>query len=288
MKSIRVRTPAKINLFLRVLKRREDGYHELETLFQAIDLWDELIISKAVSGSHLKVCGHPDLETSDNLVLRAIGWLEKRTEARYAVQIQLKKGIPVAAGLGGGSSDAAATLLGTRHLFGLSLTDEDLLDGARELGADVSFFLSGGSAVGEGIGELLTPVQLSLDYGLVLINPGFAVSTSAVYSEFSRTLTRDERHSTLWKLLREGCSVDRLLHNDLQPATEILYPEVARVRAFMHEIVCEAALMSGSGPTVFGLVDLEAQRIEEVRRQLPAHWAMTLTRPVEWGVMIDG
>ena len=271
MKSIRVRTPAKINLFLRVLRRREDGYHELETLFQAIDLWDELIISEAVSSAHLEVPDHPDLEAPDNLVWRAIRWLEKRTEAHYAVQIQLAKGIPVAAGLGGGSSDAAATLIAVRQLFGIPLTDEDLLDGACALGADVSFFLSGGSAVGEGIGERLTPVQLSLDYGLVLLNPGFPVSTAAVYREFSRTLTGDKRHSRLWKLLREGCPVDRLLHNDLQPIAEKLYPEVARVRAFMREVVCDAVLMSGSGPTVFGLGDLEARRIEEVRGQLPAH-----------------
>jgi 4-diphosphocytidyl-2-C-methyl-D-erythritol kinase len=287
MKSIRVRTPAKINLFLRALKRREDGYHELETVFQAIDLWDELIISKAVSGAHLEVPGHADLQTDHNLVLRAIRWLEKRTGTHYAVHIQLTKGIPVAAGLGGGSSDAAATLLGTRQLLGMALTDADLLDGARELGADVSFFLSGGSAVGEGIGERLTPIQLPVDYGLVLLNPGFPVSTAAVYREFSQTLTGGERHSTLWKLLREGCPVDRLLYNDLQPVAEMLYPEVAQVRAFMREVVSDAALMSGSGPTVFGLVDREAPEIEEVRRRFPAHWTMTYTRPVSLGAMID-
>ncbi|MBM4327215.1 MAG: 4-(cytidine 5'-diphospho)-2-C-methyl-D-erythritol kinase [Deltaproteobacteria bacterium] len=287
MKSIRVRAPAKINLFLRVLKRREDGYHELETLFQAIDLWDELVVRKGVSRSRLEVPGRPDLERADNLVLKALLWLEKRTEARRPVDIRLMKRIPVAAGLGGGSSDAAATLLAVCRLFDLPLTEQDLLDGARELGADVSFFLKGGTAVGEGIGDRLTPAQLSLDYELVLLNPGFAVSTAAVYREFSRTLTEGERRSTLWKLLRKGCSVSCLLHNDLQSVAEKLYPEIAQAQAFAREAASDAVLMSGSGPTVFGLVDREAQQIRAVRRRLPAQWTMTLTKPVNLGVVID-
>ncbi|MEJ2717546.1 MAG: 4-(cytidine 5'-diphospho)-2-C-methyl-D-erythritol kinase, partial [Deltaproteobacteria bacterium] len=173
MKSLRVRTPAKINLYLRILGSRPDGYHDLETLFQAIDLHDQLIISETAGGSRLEVPGHPALENNDNLIMRALRWIERRSGRRVSVNVQLQKRIPVSAGLGGGSSDAAATILGIQALYDLELGTDDLIRDAGELGADVPFFLVGGSAIGEGIGEQLTRVSIPLDYGLVLVHPGF-------------------------------------------------------------------------------------------------------------------
>ena len=145
MKKLRVRASAKINLFLRVLGRRGDGYHDLESLFQTIDLCDELIISESSGSTVLEVPGNPSLETEDNLVMRAVRWLEGRTGEPLSVRIRLKKRIPEAAGLGGGSSDAAGTLLGIRALLDLDLSNDDLLKGFRLcsglLGLGLGFFL---------------------------------------------------------------------------------------------------------------------------------------------------
>ena len=150
MKSLRVQTPAKINLFLRVLGKRQDGYHELETLFQAIDLYDELFIEECSEESTLEVPGFADLESEDNLVLRALRWLEKYSGRNLCVRMKLIKRIPVAGGLGGGSSDAAAALKGLSHLFDLKLSDSELARAALTLGADVPFFLTGGDSGGRG------------------------------------------------------------------------------------------------------------------------------------------
>ncbi|MFC1835844.1 4-(cytidine 5'-diphospho)-2-C-methyl-D-erythritol kinase [Thermodesulfobacteriota bacterium] len=287
MDSIRIRTPAKINLFLRVLGKRPDGYHDLETLFQAIDLTDELVISKTRGELSLEVPGHPDLETEDNLVLRAVRWIEGETGERIWARIRLSKHIPTAGGLGGGSSDAAAVLIGIRELFGLRLDDQSLERGALSLGADVPFFLMGGTAVGEGVGEKLTPVNTEHDYGLVLVNPGFSVSTASVFRELDRSLTAETRQSKLWGLLSAGVGPERLLENDLQPVTESLYPRVRQARELLSEAGFSQTLMSGSGPTVFAIADAGGQEIGRVTGRLPSNWEALFIRPVNRGVIMD-
>ena len=282
---MRLYAPAKVNLFLRVLGKRGDGYHELETVFQAIDLEDELIIHKAAARSSLEVPGHKDLETESNLVMRALRWLEKESGRKLPAAMQLVKNIPVAAGLGGGSSNAAAALLGIRALYDLDLEDHALLQGAASLGADVPFFFYGGTAVGEGIGELLTKVELPDDYGLVLVNPGFPVLTSVVFRSFSKTLTGEFRKGRVWAVIEESRSVEDLLHNDLQSMAEELHPEISNIRNKVETAGARRALMTGSGPTVFGIA--ESDVTEEIAKSLPASWNCFTVRPTRRGIRID-
>lgn len=285
MKSLRVQSPAKINLFLRVLRRRPDGYHELETLFQAIDVYDELILAECVSPSTLLVPGFPDLESDDNLVVRALRWLENRTGRELRVRMKLVKRIPVAGGLGGGSSDAAAALRGISRLFDLELSEEELAGAALALGADVPFFLVGGAAVGEGVGERLTPVKLPLDYDLILVNPGFPVSTAAIFREFSKNLTGTVREGRLWMKIREGRSVEELLENDLQRVAESIQPQIRETREVMERAGLRLTRMSGSGPTLFALIRNHSP--EALAKRLPPQWRIFPARPIASGMAID-
>jgi 4-diphosphocytidyl-2-C-methyl-D-erythritol kinase len=285
MKSLRVRAPAKVNLYLKVLGRRPDGYHNIETLFQAIDLEDELIIEQVEGRSVLEVPGHPDLENPDNLVMRAIDWIESETGNKIKAKIRLNKRIPVAGGLGGGSSDAAATLLGIRDLFDLPLSDESLAQGGSSLGADVPFFFQGGTAIGEGIGDRLTTVSMPIDYAFILVSPGFPVSTAQVYRAFSGILTGNARTGKLRDVLRERHAWEDLLFNDLQSIVEDLYPEIAKVRNALRESGLNEVLMSGSGPTVFGVGDPD--ELEEIADRLSATWKCILARPLSRGIVID-
>lgn len=285
MRVLRVTTPAKVNLFLRILGRRPDGYHDLETLFQAVDLEDELIFRAAAGESTLAVPGFPLLETTDNLVFRAVRRLEELTGRKLAVNITLNKRIPVAAGLGGGSSDAAAALVGISTLFDLNLSREQLHYSALSLGADVPFFLMGGTAVGEGVGEILSPVSLPLNYELILANPGFPVSTASVFQAFSKSLTGTSRQSTLWNVLREGLRPEDLLHNDLQDIAETLHPEIREICQVIEQSGVKKALMSGSGPTVFGITSL--LDVDATRKELPVEWSIVPARPLGRGMVLD-
>lgn len=285
MKKLRARSPAKINLYLKVLGARDDGYHDLETVFQAIDLQDELIIEEGSGPAVLDVPGFPHLETESNLVLRALRWLEAECGSPLPVRMRLIKRIPVAAGLGGGSSNAAAALLGISTLYCLGLQGEKLLKGAATLGADVSFFLFGGTAVGEGIGERITRVHLPTDYSLLLVNPGFQVSTAAVYREYSKSLTGALTEGTVWDSLRKLRRVEDILHNDLQPPAEKLYPTIAEVLAILVAEGVPTALMSGSGPTVFGIGD--SDRLAHMEVRLPGNWRTFITRPIRAGILLD-
>jgi 4-diphosphocytidyl-2-C-methyl-D-erythritol kinase len=285
MKSLRVQTPAKINLFLRVLGVRPDGYHDLETLFQAIDLDDELILTEDGGAATLHVPGFPELESEGNLVMRALRWVEAFTDRKLKVRMRLIKNIPIAGGLGGGSSDAAAALRGLSLLFDLGLSDADLALGALALGADVPFFLKGGTAVGEGIGERLTQIELPFVYDLILVNPGFPVSTGSIFREFSKNLTGKALEGRLWMRIREGRSVEDVLHNDLQAVAERMHPEIHDMRGVMERAGVRKTLMSGSGPTVFGPVSAHCSG--DLANKLPRNWRIVLTRPVARGMLID-
>jgi 4-diphosphocytidyl-2-C-methyl-D-erythritol kinase len=284
MPSLRITTPAKINLFLRVLAQRPDGYHDIETIFQTIDLYDELVLEAVTDESHLAVPGRPDLETEDNLIIKAARWLEKKTGQTLPVRVELNKRIPVAAGLGGGSSDAAATLVGMRSLFGLDLSDDNLHEGAVALGADVPFFLKGGSAVGEGIGERLTPVNLPMNYSVLLVCPAFSVSTGVIFREFSKILTGEGREGRLWPRLQQAARIEDLLHNDLQSVTESLHPELAGIRQSMLGAGLKAILMSGSGPTFFGVID--PHEVDNVKQRLPRELNSVVARPIRRGIVL--
>ncbi len=286
-KSLRIKTPAKVNLYLGIVRRRPDGYHDIETVFQAIDLCDELILSKTDGEARLHVPGRPDLEGEGNLVMKAVRALESATGQRLPAVITLTKAIPVAAGLGGGSSDAAAALSGLSSLFDLTVSEEDMIRMAVALGADVPFFLRGGCAVGEGIGERLTSTRLPIDYEIILINPGVAVPTAFIYREFDRGLTGYAPEGRLNQMLRETNDSRRLLYNDLQPVAEKAFPEILEVRQIMNTSGLSHVLMSGSGPTVFAICDPLGSARKDLEKHVRPGWSVLVTRPVAHGVIID-
>ncbi|MGO9117238.1 MAG: 4-(cytidine 5'-diphospho)-2-C-methyl-D-erythritol kinase [Desulfomonilaceae bacterium] len=285
MKRVHIKTPAKINLFLRVLERRPDGYHNIETIFQAVDLQDELIIEKTSDASVLTVPGFSNLENEENLVTKAIRRLELQIGRDLPAKIELNKNIPVAAGLGGGSTDAAAALIGVCSLFNLDLSEGAIYEVARSLGADVPFFLNGGSAVGEEVGDVLTPIDLPLDYSILLVNPGFSVSTAAVYQELSSSLTGLARDGKLWTMIQEHQHLEDLLHNDLQAVAEGLYPEISEVRIFLKRNGLNKTLISGSGPTVFAIG--ASDQLSRVAGILPDKWRAWIVNPIQHGPTIS-
>ncbi|MFZ5761874.1 MAG: 4-(cytidine 5'-diphospho)-2-C-methyl-D-erythritol kinase [Thermodesulfobacteriota bacterium] len=261
VQEVAISAPAKVNLQLVILGRRPDGYHELESLMVKLDLADHLTLARQPAGITLS-CPGSDLPLgADNLVHRAAQAFFAHTAIAAGVAITLTKRIPVAAGLGGGSSDAAATLKGLNRLFDAGLDAATLMGLAKPLGADVPFFvLEAPAAWARGIGERLSVAAMP-DLGwILLVNPGFAVSTKWVYENFA--LTRGGNPYILGAGLASANSAEsrdksRLLPlcNDLEAVTVGRYPEVAALKAALLAGGARDALMSGSGPTVFGLFD---------------------------------
>ena len=181
---IKVAAPAKINLFLEILGKRQDGYHEIETVMQEISLFDYLYIENYDEGVAF-TCSNPKLATGEeNLVVKAVRLMQKESGTSKGVKIHLDKKIPIGAGLGGGSSDAAATLCGLNRLWQLGYDEKQLMSLAGKLGSDTPFFVIGNTAICKGRGEVVTPYPLNVKYNYIIIYPRFEVSTAAVYKNF--------------------------------------------------------------------------------------------------------
>ncbi|WP_417914915.1 4-(cytidine 5'-diphospho)-2-C-methyl-D-erythritol kinase [Candidatus Electronema sp. JM] len=262
------RAPAKINLYLKILGRRPDGYHELDTLMQKIALYDELELSLPDTPGIQLICQHADLpEDEGNIVFRAARlFLEQTGKADFGVRIVLRKRIPLAAGLGGGSSDAAAVLRGLNQLTGAGCTTEELAVMGLRLGADVPFFVQEHPAAwAGGIGERLEPAEPLRGCTVLLVNPGIAVSTKWAYETFSQTagriaLTAAGKKFNLSNFsnesglpLRRRAFLPSDLLNDLERVTAEKHRVIGRLKARLLAAGAAGAMMSGSGSTVFGL-----------------------------------
>jgi 4-diphosphocytidyl-2-C-methyl-D-erythritol kinase len=257
--SLTLKAPAKINLFLKVLNRRPDGYHEIESLMQKIDLFDTLHLSRQGEAISLSCPDTALPEDQENLVYRAAQAFFSATGVKAGVKIILEKNIPVAAGLGGGSSDAAAAVIGLNTLFNANLDREQLIDIARPLGADVPFFVQDCSAaMATGIGDCIQQVEPIKRVSIVLVNPGFGVSTKWVYENFPLTSGSNTY------ILARGQKVTKNFHvavpslyeefgNDLEVVTISRYPGIEDIKKELKKAGAATSLMSGSGPTVFGL-----------------------------------
>lgn len=254
--SRRVRTPAKVNLHLAVGARRPDGYHELMTVFHAIDLIDTVTVAPSTA-LEVTVTGEGTAAVPRdrrNLAWRAAALLAQRYDREAAVHVHLDKAIPVAAGLAGGSADAAATLVACAALWNLPVGQDVLLDCAAELGSDVAFALAGGTAVGTGRGETLRPIATGSRLWWVLAFARGGLSTPAVYAELDRS--RPAAKPLAWPTelldaLRRGdvAAIGAALHNDLQPAAAGLDPSLLATLEAGRHLGAVAGLVSGSGPT---------------------------------------
>lgn len=256
MDQISLKAYAKVNLTLDVIGKREDGYHLVQMIMQQIDLFDEVTLEGHGSGIALD-CDSPYVpKNPQNLAWRAVSLMQETYGLRQGVRIGIRKQIPVAAGLAGGSTDAAAVIHGYAALCGLQLSLPEKMALGLRLGADVPFCLLGGAALAEGIGERLTPVSGLKDAWLVVCKPNFGVSTRDVYGALEwEKIQRHPDTTAMLEALKTGTvqAVSPLLCNVLEPVTCQRHPEVRALKERMLQYGAESALMSGSGPTVFGL-----------------------------------
>jgi 4-diphosphocytidyl-2-C-methyl-D-erythritol kinase len=257
--------PAKINLFLRVLRKRTDGYHDIFSLMQKITLSDELVFKPRPQGIVLQ-CPNSDLPVSeDNLVFRAAKAVFSHAGYSSGIEIILTKNIPVAAGLGGGSSDAATTLLALNEMCRLGLKKTELMKLGANLGADIPFFIFGNSAFATGIGDELEAWKDPLKLNIVLINPSFSLSTKLVYEGLNLRLTKERINYSIPRFL-ELSDIIREMHNDLETVSLRMHPGLKDIQRLLLRHGALSAMMSGSGPTVFGIFSDEnsAKKAAEV------------------------
>jgi 4-diphosphocytidyl-2-C-methyl-D-erythritol kinase len=257
MKTIHLQAPAKVNYRLDVIRRRPDGYHDLRMIMQRIGLCDDIVISETETPGIRVSCGAAGVpEGPENIVWRAADALLRRAGRQAGLEIRITKRIPVAAGLGGGSSDGATVLMGVNELLGLGLSDQELMAIGVTLGADVPFFIFKRTALAEGIGEQLTALDGVPPVWLVLVNPNVPVSTAWVYQNLRLT---SEKVLTKIPLLYDSVAdVCAVLANDLEAVTISRYSIIREIKEKLLAAGASGALMSGSGPTVFGLFTEEA------------------------------
>jgi 4-diphosphocytidyl-2-C-methyl-D-erythritol kinase len=276
---IQLKSFAKINLCLYVLRKREDGFHDIYTVMQAVDLHDRLSLYKTPRGIVVQT-DDPKLPTDRrNLAYRAAQILFDQTRVRSGVKIKIQKRIPLSSGLGGGSSNAAFTLIGLNRLFNLGLPGEKLVKMAREIGSDVPFFLSSGQAVVTGRGEKIREVNLPQTYWIVLIKPPVELSTPWVYENFKIDLTKKRKSIKIYKKRESFFGSIVGWENELEKVAVKKYPQVKVLRRRLEEIGAIKTSMSGSGPTVYGIF-FDKPRYKEVRSLGLKEWQIWVTRPI--------
>jgi len=258
---VKIRAPAKVNLFLRVLGRRPDGYHLLDTLIVPVSLYDVIEIrrvsAKRQQPANARItldCDDPAVPAGEeNLAYRAAQLLLEQVDRPTGIHIHIQKRIPLGAGLGGGSTDAAATLLGLNRLFKLNISAARLERLALRLGADVPFFIRARPARAYGIGERLRPVRELVHFWLVIIYPGFPVGTAWVYNKLPKKLTKPTPGNSIATSLKRFDRFIDLLVNDLESVTLESYPKIRLLKEKLLREGAAGGLMSGSGSSVFGV-----------------------------------
>jgi 4-diphosphocytidyl-2-C-methyl-D-erythritol kinase len=259
---VKIRAPAKINLRLRVIGKRADGYHLLDTILLPVSLYDEIDISKVrriggktVPKNRLTVsCNDPLVPAGrKNLAYKAASLILSDAKVNSRVHIRIHKRIPVGAGLGGGSTDAAATLVGLNRLLRLGYTSKRLEEMSLALGADVPFFIKAAPARARGIGERLSPLRDVPRLWLIILYPNFPVSTAWVYQNLSSTLTKDIGNTSINRSPGSPANLKKLLVNDLETVTMGRYPRIGLLKEELARQGAVGTLMSGSGSSVFGI-----------------------------------
>lgn len=278
--AMKVRAYAKINLGLHVLGKRPDGYHTIETVFRLIDLYDEIEILQNDQGIHFST-DSPDLSNdSSNLCVRAAHLLRDLTGAHMGVEMTLTKRIPIGAGLGGGSSDAAAVLKGLARLWSLDISRDELQTVSATLGSDVPFFFTGMTASATGRGELLESFDLSIPYTIVLVTPNIHVSTAWAYSHIRpvQGITRPNLRTVLEEGMGNAHRLQKDLSNEFEEPVFKHYTEIATIKERLLAEGAVCALMSGSGSSVFGLfADQSVAR--SIAERLSGRYATSVTDP---------
>src|SRR5262245_47289424 len=269
-----LRAFAKINLDLRVLGRRDDGYHEIKTIFQAVDWCDEILLEPS-NRFEFSAPGTPEDET--NLVVRAVRAYERLAGMTANVRVHVKKNIPVGRGLGGGSSDAAVTFIGLQRLFKRALPFEQVPQVLRGLGSDVPFFALGGRAAGVGRGDEVYKLDDAVDYWVLLVDPGLIISTAEAYSWL--TVPNQSKPIESFRAARASeCSGD-VWTNDYEAPVFTRYPELAKIKEELISLGAYRAALSGSGSTIFGQFQLVSDAVR-AGSALDGRFRVKLAKPL--------
>jgi len=278
-----IKAPAKINLFLEVLNKRKDGYHNIETLFLKIKLFDKLKL-RLIKNTIKISCKHPDVpENESNLVYKAARLLRQKTGTDKGVHISIEKNIPVFAGLGGGSSDAAAVLRGLNKLWALNLDQKELLIIARKIGADVPFFVTDYKmAIGKSKGERFTALAIDPKFWILLLKPKISVSTKQAYEGLSSSLTRTKKDV---KLLVHALKskrmelIEKRLFNRLETVVFKQFKQLKEIKQMISARGVRAVLMSGSGSVIFGLLNNWKEAIK-LKQELQGAYKVMVVRSI--------
>lgn len=283
--TLRARSYAKINLYLDVLPQRADGFHDIETIFQTVGLCDELQL-EPTDGPLSLACNHAHLDCGDtNLVLRAARALRERTGCTRGAAMMLDKRVPIAAGLAGGSGNAAAALIGLNALWELGLPAADLAAIGLALGSDVPYCLCGGTVAATGRGEVMRPIAPLTGAWFVLVHPGLHVSTRDVYLSPLLEKNRGPRSAGVSPSFRtaleryEAGDYAGALFNRMEGPVFAMHPQLAEIKRALRDAGCSAAIMSGSGPTVFGLCASKADAERVASGLAPLRTTVVTTVP---------
>ena len=283
MRKLFLQTAAKVNLYLNVLGKRDDGYHEIESIMQSVTLYDKLILRKLKGGINVW-CDDPDVPSGkENLCYRAAELFLKRLKIKQGVEIEIHKVIPTRAGLGGGSADAAATLQGMSRLFGVDVPYQELLKWAEELGSDVPFCLKGGTSLVRGKGENILSLPPIKKGWFVLVNPKIPISTSWIYKKIRVGLTKKRLNVNLLTefLKRQDlCGINAFLYNKLEEVAFEEFPLMRKIKEDMLKLGAYGALMTGSGSTIFGVTE-KREEAENILNKLQKRGKVYLVQPID-------
>lgn len=274
--SLTLKTPAKINWFLRITGKRDDGYHDINSIMHCISLYDQLTFH---SSDSLEISGNLDITPEKNLVYQAAHRLRNYRNIQAGVHIALQKNIPVGSGMGGGSSDAACALLGLNSLWNLNLSNKELHVIAEEIGSDVPFFLKGPCAFVGGRGEKVQPIRnFDIPFVLLLVKPDFSVSTAWAYSQYDELSVNKLTKKTIdiklfcQALINQDSTILRkLIDNDLEKVVCTEHPVISQIKKELLGKQALASTMSGSGPTVFGIFRNRTEANKAAQYMLP-YW----------------
>lgn len=293
MNSIGLKSRAKINLSIDVLGKRQDGYHMVEMIMQTIDLYDNLKITQIEEDSIKIKSDSQDIPLNqDNIVYKAANILKEKFNIKKGVEISIQKNIPVAAGMAGGSSNAAAVLVGLNRIWDLGLTQLELKEISLQLGADVPFCITGGSALAQGIGEELTDIYgLNEDIHILICKPNIFVSTKEVYQslDMKEIKKRPDNQKLIDALKTNDVKyVSENMVNVLEEVTSSKYDEINQIERIIMNNKALGSMMSGSGPTVFGLFDNKEYAIRAKEELLQNYNQVYLVKSSDKGVEING
>ncbi|MCP5468229.1 MAG: 4-(cytidine 5'-diphospho)-2-C-methyl-D-erythritol kinase [Deltaproteobacteria bacterium] len=283
MQTLKIQAPAKLNLRLDVLGKRPDGYHNILSLMDRINIEDEIHLKIVEKGIEVK-CSHEDVPCDDeNTAFKALKEILAYSSRNVGIEVEIHKNIPIAAGMGGGSSDAAAVIKGVNELLKLKLNDDKLMKIGAKVGADVPFFLFGAPAYAQGIGDKLSPIEHIPKLYFLIINPGIKVSTKAVYQKILEDHYSKTRFEDLPIAYRTKKDVVKILNNDLELVTIKEFPIIGEIKGELMKNGAIGSQMTGSGSTVFGIFSDKvklAKAYEKFLKQSDDDWQVLMAENI--------